>query len=258
MYQHGTWSPYTGSGSLVLAVVMFIITGVLIYVAMRMRHSRGVKRPGAFVSILLIVIWVLSVLAFLIGSGAYALALSQQVPVSDLTLPANPITPVTMSAAVLAFLVILVMAQRGGPKAALVSALVGTIAAPMIFEFPFDLIVMWRTFPPHPGALFTLIYFVPLFLIEITSFAWLSFSPLMKLSRYTLFCLAGMFLVFAAWALFGFAYPLDPLSITFNVISKLLAFAVAVSLFLPQKEPMQPATPLLPEESLQHPAAQSV
>ena len=112
MYQHGTWSPYTGSGSLVLAVVMFIITGVLIYVAMRMRHPRGVKRPGAYVSILLIVIWVLSVLAFLIGSGAYALALSQQVPVSDLTLPANPITPVTMSAAVLAFLVILVMAQR--------------------------------------------------------------------------------------------------------------------------------------------------
>ena len=89
MYQHGTWSPYTGSGSLVLAVVMFIITGVLIYVAMRMRHPRGVKRPGAFVSILLIVIWVLSVLAFLIGSGAYALALSQQVQVSDLT-PSEP------------------------------------------------------------------------------------------------------------------------------------------------------------------------
>jgi hypothetical protein len=63
----------------------------------------------------------------------------------------------------------------------------------------------------------------------------LTFSPVMKLSRYTLFLLAGMFLIFAVWALFGFAYPAAPIPIALNMISKILAFAAAVSLFLPQE-----------------------
>jgi hypothetical protein len=61
----------------------------------------------------------------------------------------------------------------------------------------------------------------------------LMLSPLMKLSRSTLFLLAGMFLVFAVWALFGFAYPADPLPTALNMLAKVLAFAAAVSLFLP-------------------------
>jgi hypothetical protein len=61
----------------------------------------------------------------------------------------------------------------------------------------------------------------------------LTFSPVMKLSRYTLFLLAGIFLIFAVWALFGFAYPAAPIPVALNMISKFLAFATAVSLFLP-------------------------
>jgi hypothetical protein len=112
---------------------------------------------------------------------------------------------------------------------------VGTIAAPLIFELPFDLIVMWRTYPPHHGVLFTLLFFVPLFLVEILSFVMLALSPLMRLTRVTLFLLAGMFLIFAVWAVFGFAYPAAPFPIAMNVISKLLAFATAISLFVPQE-----------------------
>lgn len=48
--------------------------------------------------------------------------------------------------------------------------------------------------------------------------------------------MAGMFLIFAIWALFGFAYPATRLSVAFNVISKILAFVAAVSLFLPQEQ----------------------
>ena len=78
--------------------------------------------------------------------------------------------------------------------------------------------------------------FFPLFLFELSSFAMLTFSPVMKLSRATLFLLAGMFLLFAVWALFGFAYPAAPIPIALNTISKILAFATAVSLFLPPEK----------------------
>jgi hypothetical protein len=78
-----------------------------------------------------------------------------------------------------------------------------------------------------------LLFFVPLFLVELSSFALLTFSPFVKLTRATLFLLAGMFVIFAVWAVFGFAYPAAPLPIALNMISKILAFAAAVSLFLP-------------------------
>lgn len=64
----------------------------------------------------------------------------------------------------------------------------------------------------------------------------LMLSPLAKLSRSTLFLLAGMFLIFAVWALFGFAYPAAPLPIALNMIAKVLAFAATVSLFLLRKK----------------------
>lgn len=58
----------------------------------------------------------------------------------------------------------------------------------MIFEFPFDLIIM--------GSF------------------------------------AAMLTVFAVWGLAGFGYPSEPLPYTLNVVSKILAFVTAVSLFL--------------------------
>ena len=63
------------------------------------------------------------------------------------------------------------------------SAIVGTIAAPMIFELPYDLIVIGHTHPPTPHTLFTLIFFLPLFIVEILSFAMLTFSLFTNLSR---------------------------------------------------------------------------
>jgi hypothetical protein len=234
MNQHGTWSPYTGSSSIILAVGLLIVTGVLIYFAMRLHHPLAVKRPGKVLGVALVVMWVVSVTTFLVAVSIYVLALYQQV--SHLTAPVNPITPVTATSGVIAFFVIVSLAQRGGVWVASGSAIVGTIAAPMIFELPFDLIVMGRTYPPAPAIPFTLLFFLPLFLVEISSFAMLTFSPFVKLSRATLFLLAGMFLIFAVWALSGFAYPATPLPIALNMISKILAFATAVSLFLPPEK----------------------
>ena len=228
------WSPYVGSGSIILAGVLLIIMGVLLYAAFRFHRTIGVKRPGTFLAVSILVIWLLSVITFLIAITAYVLVLYQQV--GRFIGPADPITPVTLGSAVIAFFVIIYLTQHSGFRIAVGSAIVGTIAAPMIFELPFDLIVMWRTFPPTPTVLFTLLYFLPLFLVEISSFAMLMLSPVMKLSRYTLFFLAAMFLVFAVWALFGFAYPASPLPTALNMLAKVLAFASAVSLFLPQEK----------------------
>jgi len=234
MTQYGTWSPYLGSNSILLAVVLLIVTGVLIFLAIRLHHPIEIKRPGKFIGVSIVVIWLLSVTTFLVAVTTYVSALYQQV--GQFTGPTNPVTPITMLSGLVAFFVIAYLARHSGFWIALGSAIVGTIAAPMIFELPFDLIVMWRTYPPTPTTQFTLLFFLPLFLVEISSFAMLALSPVMKLSRYTLFLLAGIFLIFAVWALFGFSYPETPIPIILNVVSKILAFAVAVSLFVPHEK----------------------
>lgn len=229
-----SWSPYTGSGSIILATVLLLITGVLLYFAFRFHRPKEIKRPGPFLGIALVLMWLLSVTTWLIAVAAYGLAIYQQNGPS--TTPPNYTAPVTLTLLVVAFIVIVFLARRSGFWVAVGSAIVGTIAAPLIFELPFDLIVMGHTYPPNPGSLFTLLFFLPLFLVEIASFALLTLSSVVKLSRWTLFSLAGMFLIFAVWAAFGFAYPLSPLLVALNMISKALAFAAGVSLFLPPKK----------------------
>jgi hypothetical protein len=85
-----------------------------------------------------------------------------------------------------------------------------------------------------PEVLFMLLFFLPLFLVEIISFMMLTLSPLTRLSRYTLYALGAMFLVFAVWALFGFSYPSSAIPIALNALSKILSFVAAITLFLPQ------------------------
>lgn len=240
MTTHQPWSPYAGSSSIILAVVLLIVTGVLLSFAFRFHRPIAVKRPGTLLRVAIVVSWVVCVMAVLVGSYLYILAKYRQM--GYITVRKDYIFPVTMTSAVVAFLVIAYLARRSGFWGAVGSAIVGTIAAPMIFELPFDLIVMadlimmGRTIPPPPGTLLTLLLFLPLILVEILSFAMLTFSPVMKLSRATLFLLASMFVVFAVWAVFGFAYPSAPIPIALNMISKVLAFAAAVSLFLPPQK----------------------
>ncbi len=239
MNTHQAWSPYAGSSSIILVVVLLIVTGVLLYFAMRLHHPIAVKRPGVFLSISLVVSWVVCVVAVLVASYIYIMALYRQEG-GHLTVAADHVTPVTMASALAAFIVIAALTGQRGFWVAVESAIVGTIAAPMIFELPFDLIVIGRISPPPPGTLLILIFFIPLILVEILSLAMLTFSPVMKLSRYTLFLLAGMFLIFAVWAVSGFFYPATPVPIALNMISKVLAFATAVSLFLPLEKVTEP------------------
>jgi hypothetical protein len=97
-----------------------------------------------------------------------------------------------------------------------------------IFEFPFDLIVMTRTNPPIPThtMLYRQLYFLPLFLIQFSTVSLLTLLPSMRVTAYAAYAVAGMFVVFAVWAAFGFAFPAEPLPLALNVISKILCFVL--------------------------------
>jgi Ca2+/Na+ antiporter len=228
-----TWSAYTGTAALILAAVLLVIGCALAYLGTRLDHPLKARRPGKALGVSLVLIWVLAVASLLISVGVYGLAMYKQVG-HVVTLPPDRIAPITALSGLVSFIVIAVLARRQGLKVAIGSAIVGTIAAPMIFELPFDLIVMTRTYPPTPEVLFMLLFFLPLFLVEIISFMMLTLSPLTSLSRYTLYSLAAMLLVFAFWALFGFSYPSSALPFASNAVSKVLAFVTAITLFLPQ------------------------
>jgi hypothetical protein len=254
------WSPLTTTGSITLIVILFVAIGLLLYSGTRIHHPLAAKRPGLFLGVCLVVIFLLSGFTFLVAATAEGLALKKQLGSGPVTGPANHITPITLACGFVAFFVIVYLTTRGTtpirPRhfwAAVGSAILGTIAAPLIFELPFDLQVMGRVYYPTPHILWALIYFLPLFLVEISSFAMLTLSPFMKVSRLTLFLLAGMFFVFAVWAVFGFTYPSVPISYACNATSKILAFAVAVSLFLTR----QPADHA-PADSLAEPVGESL
>ena len=51
----------------------------------------------------------------------------------------------------------------------------------------------------------------------------------------------GIYVVFAVWAVFGFAFPAEPLPLALNVISKILCFVAAIMLFASQADEATPS-----------------
>jgi hypothetical protein len=231
MNQVGGWRTYTGSDAIILAIILLVIAVVFAFLGIRLLRPIEPKRPGKYVGASLALIWILAWFSFFTAAITYYQALIQQI--GPYTPPQNPISPVTAISALATLLIVAYLTRRGGWITALGSAILATLAAPMIFELPFDLIVMGRTYPPTPTVQYTLLFFLPLFIISVSAFALTTVSPLMKVSRYTLFSLSGMFLVFTVWAAFGFSYPATPVSITCNAVSKVICFITAISLFLP-------------------------
>jgi hypothetical protein len=191
--------------------------------------------PGKAIAGVLVAIWILSILTFLVNVGIYSLLLNQAKFTG--TIPNNPITKFTLSFAFLSFLIIFQINIEKGLKVAFWSAALAAMAGPMVFELPFDLIVMGRTYPPIPPdpAVLRALFFFPLFLIELTTISLLFFSPLFKVSKFTLYSLAGMFLVFAIWGFLSFSFAFTTEFLILNVAAKALAFVTVVTLFLPEK-----------------------
>jgi hypothetical protein len=234
--QYGTWVSYGGPGRIWLALVLLAVAGGLADAGTRLPLPIGPARPGRAAVISMLVAWVLAIAAFPICLIIYV----QQERHEHIAHapPTDPITLVTLAGVAVTFFIILI-SSSDGPQTRLAGSVIGALAAPWIFELPFDLVIMARIYPPVPPdpALYRAIFFVPLFLIEITTLSLLAFSAMVRLSKVTFFSLALMFIVFAVWGLLGFGYPSTPVLIALNVTSKILAFVVTLSLFLPPRAP---------------------
>jgi hypothetical protein len=235
MSLNGGWISYSGDAKIELAAGLLAVAGCAAYAGTRLRRPLRATRPPAPVVVLMFSLWVIALIGFLAGLGIYVRQFVHDYPhiTKGVT---DPIAPVTLLAAAAIFGII--MTRTGWrTKTRLGSAAVAAMAAPMIFELPFDLIVMARTYPglpPNP-AFYRAVFFAPLFLVEITTLWLLTLSPMVRVRRSTFFCFALMIGVFGIWALSGFGYPQSALPITMNVISKLLAFATALTMFLPDR-----------------------
>jgi hypothetical protein len=233
--QSGTWVSYGGAGRIVLAVVLVAAAVGVAYAGIRLPLPVRPPRPSEGARTFMILTWLFAIAVFLGCVISYV----KQARREHLfhAAPADPITPVTAICVVVIFVIILLLGRSHGRRVALGSAVIGALAAPMIFELPFDLIVMARTYPPLPPdpALYRLLFFAPLFVVEFTTLALLTLSPMVKLPMASFFFFALMLVVFAVWGLFGFGYPSAQVPFALNVLSKIVAFAVALSLFLPQR-----------------------
>ena len=231
MPQYGTWFSYSGSAKLSLAAALLAVAAAVAFAGIRLPLPARLPRPTGDTTTLMVVAWALSIIALLVCVAIYG---KQALREHLAGRPADNIFPITLIAAGLTFFVITVTGKPGG-KTAVLSGAIAAMAAPMVFELPFDLIVMARTYPPIPPnpVLYRAVFFAPLFLVEITTLALLAWSPMVRLTRATFFAFALMLAVFAVWALAGFGYPSAPLPYALNVVAKLLAFATILTLFLP-------------------------
>ena len=107
----GTWAPYTGADSILLAALLLAIAAAFAYVGARLRSSIAPARPGKVVTVFLVLIWVVSLLAFFVDSISYGFVLlhANLVAVYQSYTAPNPISRVTEASAVAAFVIILIM-----------------------------------------------------------------------------------------------------------------------------------------------------
>jgi hypothetical protein len=223
------WVSYSSGEGILLAVVLLVVAGGFTYAARRLRTPLRVTRPGGTVAAFMIAIWLLAICNVLVATHVYGLQVRQAYP----DFVAARVRVGTFVYAPVTFFVILYLTRRWGWKVALASAVIGTAAAPMIFELPFDLIVMARTNPPIPvhPMLYRQLFFLPLFLVEFSTVSLLTLLPSMRVTASAAYAVAAMFAVFAVWAAFGFAFPAEPLPLALNVISKILCFVAVIMLF---------------------------
>jgi hypothetical protein len=245
MTQYATWVSYSGDARIWLAIGLLaaaccvVLAGIWLPLPIRFTRPTPAGRAATIAA------WAASLAALLVCLAIYLHLGIEDIRASGMGAPALKLTilPVTLTADAVLFAVII---SRSSPdlRTRLASAVVGAMAAPMIFELPFDPFVIAKVhgFPLQP-TMYRFLVYVPLLLTEITTLLLLRLSPMVRLTRATFFSFALMVGAWAAWAVTGFGYPSAPLPIALNIASKILAFVTAFTLFLPQ----QPAPEQVPQ-----------
>jgi hypothetical protein len=219
------WSAYPSDQATELGVVLLGLGLVFMYLGVRTngRTYRVHQKIGGPAGLLVFVTWMLSavvVIFFFDFLGS-----------SGILVP-SPVSPVTFTTAGVTFVVILLSASwRSGAnvKVAVLSAFVGTVVGVMVFELPFLFMIAPRLGPSLQQSLLSE---SPLFCLVFASYSLSFLSPLAGFSRYTLFSLSAVFIVFSLWAfLTDFSFPSDPQSFVLNSASKVLGFVSAFTLY---------------------------
>ena len=234
MTQYATWASYGGDARTWLALGLLAAAGATVLAGIRLPLPVQFSRPGPAGRGALLAAWGTSIMALLVCASIYFQQAIQHIRASGLRAPTLRLTilPVTLTAAAALFVIIISRRSPDLPTR-LASAAIGAIAAPVIFELPFDPIVIFRIHLVLPGTPPWALVYPPLLLVESTTLLLLRLSPMVRLTRATFFSFALLLGVWAAWALAGFGYPSAPLPIALNITSKILAFATAFTLFLP-------------------------
>jgi hypothetical protein len=227
------WSPYEGSSVLLLSLALAVGGAALILTGRRMTKEVELPRIGKILGVIVVVIWIFSILTFLRINRDV-----QRYTGSAGNL--GPIFPITVISAVCTFAFVAYVSREDGIRSALGRGFLAFIAGPMVFEFPFLLIVIPRVSAPLVPAL---IFLIPLFTVIFTTLAMLLFSRKVAITKYSMYFYGGMILVFAVWALDGYSYPSNPTSFLLNAISKVLGFAAVGSLFVTRSQKIDPALP---------------
>ena len=223
---------YQGGAAILLTIVLLMVACGFGYAGKRLRAPIKITRPGPTVAAFMITIWLLTNYLVIVVWWVYGLQVKQSYPY--FVAPRLHRVGTFVFDVPVTFLVILYLTRRWGWKFALASAIIGTASAPMIFEFPFDLIIMTRSNPPIPAypMLYRQLLFVPLLLWEFSTVSMLTLLPSMRVTAYAAYAVAGMFAVFAIWAALGFTFPAEPLPLVLNIVSKILCFVAAIMLFV--------------------------
>ena len=246
MTYYDPYLDYGGAARIWLAVGLLAIAAGLVYAGIRLPLPAGFFRPGKKLAIVTLATWAAAIVGLLAGVVIYIRQYLQEYPGVVATPYPDHVAPVTFTAVVVVFVIVVARSpHKGGMR--LASAAIGAIAAPFIFELPFDLIIMPRVRTPFPvgSVVEEVLICALLVLTDITTLLLLRLSPRVRLTRATFYCLALMFAVFAIWALAGFGYPSSSVALSLNIVSKLLAFATALTLFFPQ-QPARRHSPQLP------------
>jgi len=215
------WSAYSGDTALYLALFLFALGATIILLGRRLRSDVRLPMPWRWLKVAIVIVWALQILILLRG-------FKHIIDVDPSAGVTGPVLPVTLASATCCFALVAYFLRRDGATTALGGAFAAAVAGPMVFELPFILIVgPVASTPTNPGASLA----VPFFVAMITTLAFLTFSSKSAITKYSVYFLGGMFLVFGVWALFGFAYPSDSVLFTLNAVSKILGFGTTTAMF---------------------------
>ena len=118
MTQYGTWVSYSGGARIELAIVLLAAAAGLAYAGTRLPLPARAARPGRAAMIFMLVTWVLAIAAFLACLAIYARQYRHDYPGTSYA-PADHILPVTLLAAGVTFVIILISGGSYGPGARL-------------------------------------------------------------------------------------------------------------------------------------------